>query len=331
MSSSNQTIITFLNNASIQLNRYLSIIIYLFGTIGNILNILILSQGILRSNSCAFIFLISSIASLIAILSGLTDRIIAGWTVDLIDTINWLCRLRGIILFTSRMIALWLITLATFDRWLLSCTNIRRRQMRTLKNARRGTILIIILSILLNTPLIYCLQANLIDTPVKCYGKTSICRIYTDMMYGCGSILIPVVLMTCFSIMIILNVHRTRRRIETFDIRINNIRPRRRKKKDRQLLIMLLVQVIFIVILTFPQAIQKLYETMTLDLDGATKSSLKIAIENFIFNFVVQLTYLASGLPFYIYTLSGGSIFRNACWQIFRTCSQKIICRNNEH
>jgi hypothetical protein len=330
MSLSNPTIIASLNNATIQLNRYLSIIIYLFGTIGNILNILILSQRIFRSNSCAFIFLISSIASLIAILSGLTNRIIGAWTVDLTYSIDWLCQFRGLILFTSRMIALWLITLATFDRWLLSCTDIRRRQMRTLKNARRGTILIIMLSILLNLPIIYCFQANVLDTPVKCYGKTSQCRIYTDMIYGFGSILIPTLFMTYFSLMIIFNVRRTRRRIETFDIPKNNSRPRRTKKKDRQLLIMLLVQVIVIVILTFPQAIQKLYATIILDLDVALKSSWKIAIENFLFNFVVLLTYLASGLPFYIYTLSGGSIFRNACGQMFRTFLRKIICRNNE-
>jgi hypothetical protein len=155
------------------------------------------------------------------------------------------------------------------------------------------------------------------------------CRIYTDMMYGCGTILIPSLLMTYFSIKIILNVRQTRRRIATINVPINNPRPQRTKKKDRQLLIMLLVQVIFIVILTFPQAIQKLYETITLYLDETSKSSLQIAIENFFFNFVVLLTYLASGLPFYIYTLSGGSIFHNACCQIFRRFSQKITCQNN--
>ncbi|CAF1233300.1 unnamed protein product [Rotaria sp. Silwood1] len=330
MLSFTQSIIEFLNHATICLNRYLSIIIYLFGTIGNILNILILSQRKFRSNSCAFLFLISSIASLIAIISGLTNRVISGWTIDIAYTTTWLCKFRAMILFTSRMIALWLISFATIDRWLLSCVNIHRRQMRTLKNAQRCTIIIIICSILLNAPSIFCFEANLIETPVECYGKTAICRIYTDMLYACGSILIPSLIMTYFSMMIILNVRGTRRRIEIFHISINHIRRQRRtKKKDRQLLIMLLVQVIFIVILTFPQAIQKLYSTITLTFYDSLKSTLQITIEEFIFNFVVNLTYLASGLPFYIYTLCGGNVYRNACCQLIKMFSRKITCRNN--
>ncbi|CAF2876493.1 unnamed protein product [Rotaria sp. Silwood2] len=330
MCSSNQSIIEFLHHATIQLNHYLSIIIYLFGTIGNILSIIILSQKKFRSNSCAFLFLTSSIASLIAILSGLTNRIITGWTVDLTSTINWLCQLRAMVLFTSRMIALWLITLATIDRWLLSCADVRRRQMRTLKKAKLYTIIIVIFSILFNTPIIYCFEANVIGTPVECYGKTAACRIYTDMIYGCGTILVPSLVMTYFSIMIIWNVRGTRRRVEIFNITTNHARRQRRtKKKDRQLLIMLLVQVTFIVLLTFPQAIQKLYTTITLALYSSVKSALQTAIEEFTFNFVVNLTYIASGLPFYIYTLSGGNVFRNACWHFIRMLSRKITCRNN--
>ena len=320
-----------LNNFTTQLNRYLSIIIYLFGVIGNILNILILSQTKLRSNTCAFLFLMSSIASLIAILFGLTNRVLAGWIPDLTSTVDWLCQWRGLVLFTSRTIALWSIALATFDRWLLSSPNARQRQIRTLKNARRATILIIILSILFNAPIIYCYQANLIDTPVKCYGKTSVCRIYTDVTYACGSILIPIALMIYFSIRIILNVRRTRRCIAAFDMPRNINRPKRTKKKDRQLLIMLLVQVSFLILLTFPQAIQKLYSTITLDINITLKSSLRIAIDSFFFNFVVLLTYIASGLPFYIYTLSGGNIFRQACWKVFRKGYHILVCRHREH
>jgi hypothetical protein len=337
MSSSDQNIITSLNNAMIQLNRYLSIIIYLFGTIGNILNILVLTQRALRSNSCAFLFLISSIASLIAIISGLTNKVVSVWTTDLAYTIDWLCQFRTFILLTSREVALWLITLATVDRWLLSCIDVRRRQMSTLKNAQRGTIMIIIISILQNSPIIPCYKANLTSPPSKCYGKTVACRIYADMAYACFSILIPSLLMTYFSVMIIMNVRRVQRRVAALVIpraninTVNNDRLQRTKKKDRQLLVMLLVQVICIVALTFPQAIQKVYSTMVLYIDGPTESALRTAIENFIFAFVVLLTNIASGLPFYIYTLSGGSVFRNAFWQVLRIIRRKIICHNREN
>lgn len=328
MSSPNQTSILLLNSATIQMNRFAPMLIYLFGTIGNILNILVLSQRTFRSNSCAFLFLGSSIASLIALLAGLTNRIIFGWTMDLSNSVDWICQCRAFILFVSRMMALWLITLATIDRWLLSSTNVHRRQMSKLTNARRGTLLVLLLASLFNGPIIYCYQANLIGTPQRCYGKTSLCRLYTDMLYAVGSILIPSMLMLLFSVLIIRNVRHTRQRIDMLTITkpIVHHSTHRTKKKDRQLLIMLLIQVLCIVLLTFPQAIQKLYATFTLKNNASSKSDLQTAIETFLFDAAILLTYSASGLPFYIYTLSGGRVFRDGCRQFLQTISQTILC-----
>ncbi|CAF3996943.1 unnamed protein product, partial [Rotaria sp. Silwood1] len=82
MSHSNDTLNNWYINATIQINRYFTIIVFCFGTIGNILNILILSQRSFRSNSCTWLFLISSYANLISILFGLTTRIKSGWNYD---------------------------------------------------------------------------------------------------------------------------------------------------------------------------------------------------------------------------------------------------------
>ena len=326
MSSTNQTSVQILNNASIQMNRYVPVLIYLFGTLGNLLNILVLSQRTFRSNSCAFLFLVSSTASLIAILAGLTNRMLSGWTMDLSNTVDWICQCRAFLLFLSRMIALWLITLATIDRWFLSSTSVHRRRMSSLSNARRGTILVFLLASLLNCPIIICYQANLIGTPQRCYGKTSLCRLYTDLLYAVGSILTPLMLMLLFSLLIIRNVRHTRRRIDLLTLKkpIDHHSVQRTRKKDRQLLFMLLIQVLCIVLLTFPQAIQKLYATFTLKNNASSKSALQNAIESFLFDAAVLLTYLASSLPFYIYTLSGGRVFRDGCRQFLRTM---LCCR----
>ena len=336
MPSSNQTAVEWLNQATTQLNRYVPIIIYLFGTIGNLLNIIVLSQRAFRSNSCAFLFLMSSIASLIAIQSGLTNRVLASWIVDAANIVTWLCRCRSFLVFFSRMMALWLIALATIDRWLLSSMNVQRRRLSTLKNAQRSTLLVCILSLALNAPIFYCYQANLTNTPQPCYSRTLPCRIYTDMAYGCGSILIPALLMMCFSSMIIVNVRRTRRRLDvlsksTMVSSITAVRMQRTKKKDNRLLLMLLVQVLCIVLLTFPQAIQKLYSTMTLNSARTWKSPVQAAAEDFLFNVSILLTYLASGLPFYIYTLSGGNVFRDECWRLLHSIGQQLSVRNVRH
>jgi hypothetical protein len=100
----NDSAIVAWDNATTQLNRYFSIFIFLFGIIGNLLNMLVLSQRTLRSNPCASLFLVSSMASLVAILSGLVTRITSGWVVDLTNTITWLCELRTFIVSVSRTV-----------------------------------------------------------------------------------------------------------------------------------------------------------------------------------------------------------------------------------
>ncbi len=79
MSTNTTNLILSINNASKELDRYFSIFIFIFGILGNLLNCLVLSQRPLRTNPCSFLFLISSIASLISILSGLTTRMLAGY------------------------------------------------------------------------------------------------------------------------------------------------------------------------------------------------------------------------------------------------------------
>jgi len=92
--------------------------------------------------------------------------------------------------------------------------------------------------------------------------------------------------------------------------------PRERWKKiDRYLRHVLFIQIIFLTILTIPQVIEKFYTTLTIN---ENKSLLHITIDKFIYNFVLLLTYLASGIPFYIYTLSGGSVFRATLLNLFK-------------
>ncbi|CAF3388252.1 unnamed protein product [Rotaria sp. Silwood1] len=319
MSSSDTYTIAAWNNTSAAVNRYFSIFIFLFGTIGNILNILVLSQRPLRTNSCSLFFLISSIANLIAIVSGLTTRMLSGWTLDLTNTISLLCKLRAFALFVSRNIASWLIMLAAIDRWLISSRNVRRRELSTLKNAYRGIMITIIFSIILYSPVFYCHEANLINAPLKCYSQTIPCRLLNDLSYACLTILFPMIFMLIFGLMTIHNINKVKNRI--YGTSIIELKPMgntsileqptqsSKKKLDSRLFFMLFIQIILLSLCTLPQAIQKLYSTL-LSNDG--KTQLRIAIENFIFNLFLLMTYFAHGMPFYIYTLSGGTVFRNA-------------------
>lgn len=311
--SSNANAILLWNSATTHLNRYFSIGIFIFGIIGNLLNIAVLSQRTLRSNPCAFLFLTSSIASLIAIFSGLFTRTTAGWTVDLTSSITWLCQLRTFVVFASRNIAYGLLALASIDRWLSSCYDVHRRQMSTLRNAQKGLAMVIIFSSLLYAQMFYCYEANLIDAPLRCYGKTIACRLVTDLTYAFAANIIPLIIMVVFGSMTIINVRATQRRVHLANTASASVTNRgstqlRSKRVDHYLFLMLFVQVILFAVFTLPQNIQKF---ISLAQTNDVKSALDRAIENFIFNFFLLFAYLANGMSFYIYTLSGGSVFRN--------------------
>ena len=322
------------------MNRYVSILIFLFGTTGNLLNALVLSQKTLRRNPCSLFFLISSVANLAAILSGLTTRMLSGWTLDLTNTIDWLCKCRAFGLFVSRNTASWLIMLAAIDRWLLSSIHPRQRQLSTLKNAQRGILLVIVLSIFLYGPIFYCYEANLTNAPLRCYGKNDACRYSNDISYACLTIILPILCMLFFGMMTIVNIRRVKSRIHTVSViemqrtglpsvEVSVLAAQQatlsKRKLDRRLFLMLFIQIILLGIFTLPQAIQKLYSTVT---TNDTLTPLRRAIENFLFNLVLLLTYLANGMPFYIYTLSGGALFRNALKLLIQNIAHNLcICK----
>ncbi|CAF3484403.1 unnamed protein product [Adineta steineri] len=327
-SSSDIILITNLKNILSQLNFYFGLFIFIFGIVGNTLNILILSQRTLRSNSCVIIFLASSAAGIIAILSGLTSRVISGVTVDLSSTISWICKLRGFILYTSRAVTFWLIMLAAIDRWLLSCRDAHRRNMSSKSNSFRGIIIITVLSILIHSQLFYCFEANLVDTPLKCYTKNIECRLMNDLTFAIIVILLPLILILIFGWMTILNTRSTRNRVEPMTIINQPIKisttKKRSKKTDQRLLIMLFVQVIFLALFTLPLALQKLYATLTMNIP---KSTLQMTIEDFIYQIALICTYFATAMPFYINTLSGGYVFRKAMYSLKNSIIQIVICK----
>ena len=323
------------NQASTSMNRYFSIIIYIFGTVGNVLNTMVLSQDALRRNPCSLLFLASSVANLAVIFSGLTTRMLSGWALDLTNTVDWLCKLRGFFLYLSRNAATWLIMLAAFDRWLVSCASVHRRRWSTLKNAQRSIIAITLLSALLYSPLIYCYEGNLVNAPIRCYGKNEFCRFLNDASYAGVTIILPLICMMLLGLVTISNIHHIKSRVQVAttvelppvglpSVEVSTARqlplyPKRRL--DRRLFVMLVIQVILLSLCTVPQAIQKIYSTCTAN---QVYTPLRQAINNFFFNLLLLMTYVSNGMPFYIYTLSGGAVFRNALKQAIQTIGRKI-------
>ncbi|CAF4697389.1 unnamed protein product [Rotaria sp. Silwood2] len=309
-----------------QFNRYLAPIIFLFGAVGNILNCLVLSQRTLRSNPCAFLFLASSFIDLISILIGLPTRILAGWHLDPTATINWICKTRVFIVFSTRTMGIWLIAFATIDRWLISSIDIHRRHMSNLKNVKREIFIIVILSILFYIHMFPCYEANNIDAPLKCYEETEKCRLITDLTYVILSIIIPLILMIVFGLLTISHVHHLHSRVAHTGSNLGTIDRSRHanlhsKKTDCHLLRMLTLQIVLLIVLCIPQAIGKFYITFK---PFGSGSELEDAVKTFLYNIDILLAFMASAMPFYIYVLAGGSVFQKAFMNLVRLVKQKM-------
>ncbi|CAF0916363.1 unnamed protein product [Rotaria sordida] len=302
--------IVLINDISSQLNYYIILFVFIFGIIGNLLNIIILSQPILRRNPCICYFLGSSTASLGIILIGLPSRIIAGKiSSDPINTNSYFCKLRIFFLYSFRTISTWLLVFATIDRWFLSSIQIHRRRLSSHKIAYYNIIIICCLSFILWIETIFCYDAYINNAPIRCYGKSNRCRIFNDIVYASWIVVIPSLLMLIFGLLTIRNINQSRRISRVFFNSISNIsqngskkRRKRIRRTEVSLTCMLLLQVVLLTFCSVPQAIHQFYLTFTIDIN---KSQLRIAIENFIVNFNFSLTYIGNAIPFYIYTLNG--------------------------
>lgn len=307
------------NLLSIYMNSYAGILIFLLGCFGNLLNILVLSQRNLRMNSCGWLFLASSVANLVSIIFGLTTRILLSWNLDFTGAIHWMCKLRSLTVLSSRTMAFWLITLASVGRWLSSCTDVRRRHLSTLKNAQRSTVVAVGISCLAYASVLYCYEAFQTDAPLQSYGKTLVCRHIQDATYTLMTVLSPIILMMVFGLMTVSNIQDGQRRKRMLNRKatptVNPEENIRMKSLDRHLLKMLLIEVVLFGILLIPQAIQKIYSTIS---DHQYQSVQETDMNKFLYNLTLLLTFTANGIPFYIHTLCGGHVFRKALWNLFR-------------
>jgi hypothetical protein len=132
----------------------IGIIMYIFGCIGNILNIYVFTKWSHlrrtihghtmnnRTGNSSLYLLTTSIANLILIIYPLLIRIyVDGYQYIITETNSiYLCKLRYYVLETSLIISLICTCLATFDRYLITSRSVRLRQLST---SRQNTIRII--------------------------------------------------------------------------------------------------------------------------------------------------------------------------------------------
>ena len=309
-----------------QVFRYFPIFLLFFGTIGNLMSCSVFLQRTLRKNPCAIYFLAASIANIIY-LATLTSLMLDAWdeTLNLMGTISGMCKFTMLIIMISRTLSLWFIVLATIDRYLISSPDQNQRQMNNLKGCYRSIIIVSAFALALWAEAIYCFDANLINTPIKCYTISNACRLYNDITLALMSIIIPSMVMLVFGGLTIRNIHQSRQRMHP-SMSVTVAVPTRSRKTEQNFTRMLLTQVFLIIVLNLPQAIFTFYLTMIFE---QPKTLMQNVVNGFIFNILLLFPFISCCISFLLYTLSG-KIFRQALVRVtkrminfFLTCHRR--------
>ncbi|CAF1577211.1 unnamed protein product [Adineta ricciae] len=327
MDAKNEAIAT-LRHVAMYLNRSIPIPLLIFGTIGNILNVFILTRQSLRTNSCAFYFLSSTLANILCLWTGLLTRLLSGYNLDPTAWSTVVCQIRFYITYMSLSLSACFLVYASVDRWASSSTNPNVRSFSRIHNARYMVIYTTLFACVFYGQTFYCYVAVPNQFPVNCYCPNQVCRTYNDVLFLILFSMIPPMFMLSFGYMTIKNVQKIRQQVRPLSASLQASRQRHRllKKKDHQMIMMLLVQVFFFVILVTPSGISKAYSTLTFN---QLKDSLELTKENFFFQISVLILYINCCSAFYLYTLTG-KIFRQEVKRLLVNVQRSNLATTSE-
>ncbi|CAF1418985.1 unnamed protein product [Rotaria sordida] len=214
------------------------------------------------------------------------------------------------------MLSRWFVSFACIDRYALSSDNVR---LRRLGNTRTAYRIIIVITIVWT---IIC-SHRLIFYEIK----GNVCGILTNTgaaMYHAlyviiGGFILPTVIMIACTVLIQRNLARKRRtRNQLVHVVSTTERERKQQSFDRQMLRLLFMQIVSYIILSLPQMINLVYNTIATTFPN--KSADDLAIEGFVAFMAELMLYVFPVSSFYLYTLTSRT-FRTELIKLFRSIS----------
>ncbi|CAF1005625.1 unnamed protein product [Adineta steineri] len=300
--------------ASQQYTIYVSFIILFSGVFGHIFNILIFTHlKIFRGNPSAIYLISESIVNLFQMLISFSSRIaINGFNNDLTQTSIVWCKLRNAFVPTFTLISLSIVCFAAIDQYLSTNHYPYLRQMSTTKTAKNLITLAIIIWCLHSLPLLILFEIRPI-AGCNIYNQgmiTYVTYVYYLILTGA----LPIAISTLFGILAYQNV----RRIVRQQIAV------RRRKLDQQLTAMIIVRVGFLVVLTVPYVLQRIYSNVVYI---SKEDVIHKAVLQLVGSVTISLFYLNYSGSFYLFLISSGR-FRRQVKNVFLHKFWRIYCRN---
>jgi hypothetical protein len=248
---------------------YANYITFVFGFIGNILNILVFGKlKLFRNNRSAFYLIVESIADILILCINVLPEIfqlIHGTDPANISVI-W-CKAKTSSGQTCRLLVASTVCFEALDQFLSTNHQYYLRQLTTLKLARYLLFVSTILWFLQTIP--YIIFNNIVPPSGCIINNKRLTNYYSFFYYICLTSLIPIITSSVFSLLAYRNVrHLVRRQI-----------PIERRRLDRQMTAMIFVRVIAFVILLLPYTIFRIY---IVNVNATTENALQNTINQLI-------------------------------------------------
>ncbi|CAF0875862.1 unnamed protein product [Adineta steineri] len=295
------------------LTRYILTICFIFGLIGNLLNIIIFCRKHLRKNSCSVYFITTSIFNLLVICLGIIPIVVTSYSsYDYSSHSIIYCKFRGYIMHVLLMISRSSVALACIDRFALCSPYVHIRAL----NQRRIAIRLILIACLLwfIIPIHIPVHVNIQMPGRRCGTSGTYSVVYA--IYAAIVTAIPLIIMVVFSSLTIHHLKHIRSRVHAdMSIPTMNIQSRLRiRKRDAQFTRILISVVILYFFSTILFPIYSMYTAFTFKI---FKDANHMAIEGFLRYIAISfLIYVNSSSIFYIHLLASKA-FRRECKQLF--------------
>ncbi|CAF3344360.1 unnamed protein product [Rotaria sp. Silwood2] len=224
-----------------------------------------------------------------------------------------LCKFQVYISNVSISLVIWFVIGSCWDRYLATSRNSGIRRMSSIRGTRRTILIITFCISLAYAEIFYCFEGNMIMAAAPCSPKNALCSIIDSTLLFFIQFLTPSLLVFYFGINIYLNIRQLehqRQIVSSFTSQTTQTKKKRRT--DRILLRIVIIQVVSLLMCSLPVFAFRLYITLTL---AITKSSVRLSIENLIFNATLMTYYFEKVCSFYIYAITSRH-FRRTLWRL---------------
>ncbi|UJR32796.1 hypothetical protein I4U23_020258 [Adineta vaga] len=299
-STSRNDIVQLLNIAE-YLFGYVGLIIFVIGTAGNLINVILFSRlESLKTLASSLFLLVSFLGSQTVLTTGLLTRVIRGFSgIDPVYTSVILCKIRWMIRTIGGAVSLTCVCLAAIDRYFLSCHDAHRHRWITMKRARWAIFISIIFwSGVFSIYAIYYTS----PVPLSCTIVDPFFAYFVPYFNLVHYSILPLSVLFVFCMLTWQNLGQQPATYLRGGVRLYD-----------QVTRMLIAQSIGIFITSVPNMTWQIYSVST---NSIQKNSLRIAQENLVNTICVLLGFSTHAITFYVYLISS-STFRQNIKQIF--------------